>query len=164
MGTLLVIHPLLRTGWNSLMHQFPSYQRRQGTLSRFEQRISFDYVFAIVYLFVLHGFSAFKVLLILNINYRLATKLPRQYVPAATWLFNVPVLFANELCQGYHYKTIASYVFPPLVGWGEWMDGYGGLVPRWEILFNLTILRLVSFNLDYYWSVDKKNSTLIEVG
>jgi len=161
MGSLLLFHPLLRKAWNSI---FPISERtNKGGAGRLEQRLSFDYVFAILYLFILHGFSAFKVLLIFQINYRIATQLPRRYVPLATWGFNIPVLFANELCQGYHYQWIASYIAPPLISWGSWLDSYGGLVPRWEILFNITILRLVSFNLDYYWSIDKRGSNSLEV-
>lgn len=160
MSTLLVFHPLLRKAWNSV---FPTTDKKSSGVERFEQRVSFDYVFALIFLFILHGFSAFKVLLILHVNHRLATRLPRQYVPVATWAFNVPVLFANELCQGYHFKDIASYVAPPLMDWGTWLDSYGGLVSRWEVLFNITILRLISFNLDYYWSIDKRGANGLEV-
>jgi protein-cysteine N-palmitoyltransferase HHAT len=32
---------------------------------------------------------------------------------------------------------------------------------RWQILFNITTLRLISFNMDYYWSVTK--GTTLEV-
>ena len=162
MAMLLLFHPLLRKAWNTV-YPAPGRSNDSGGAARLEQRASFDYVFAILYLFILHGFSAFKVLLILNINYRLATGLPKRYIPLATWAFNIPVLFANELCQGYHYKDIASYLAPPLVEWGAWMDSYGGLMSRWEVLFNLTILRLISFNLDYYWSVDKRNASSLEV-
>lgn len=47
--------------------------------------------------------------------------------------------------------------------WAEWVDGYGGILSRWEILFNLTVLRLISFNLDYYWSLDRRGGDPIEV-
>lgn len=160
MSSLLLFHPLLRKVWNAV---FPTTDKKSQGAERFEQRVSFDYAFAILFLFILHGFSALKVLLILNVNYRLATKLPREYVPVATWAFNVPVLFANELCQGYHYKDVFGLVVPPLVEWGAWMDSYGGLVSRWEVLFNITILRLISFNLDYYWSIDKRGANGLEV-
>lgn len=49
------------------------------------------------------------------------------------------------------------------MGWGAWLDSYGGLVARWEVLFNITILRLISFNLDYYWSIDKRGANGLEV-
>jgi len=28
----------------------------------------------------------------------------------------------------------------------------GGLLPRWEVSFNITVLRMISYNLDYYWA------------
>lgn len=139
------------------------------------QRISFDYAFAILFLVILHGVSAAKVLAILYVNYQLATKLPRKNVPAATWIWNIGILFANELCQGYRFGDMARHISPrvltstgaqdsSLMEWGYWLDSHGGIISRWEVLFNITILRLVSFNLDYYWSLDKLNSDPVEVG
>ena len=110
-------------------------------------------------------------LLILYLNYSLSKKLPKEYIPTATWVFNIGVLFANELCRGYSFGRIYSFVFPqPLsedsltaVNWGTWLDGYGGLIPRWEVLFNITVLRLISFNMDYYWSLQLRNGSPVEV-
>lgn len=48
--------------------------------------------------------------------------------------------------------------------WGDFMDDHGGLIPRWEVLFNITILRLISFNLDYYWSLNLPGASPVEVG
>lgn len=31
----------------------------------------------------------------------------------------------------------------------EWAKG---ILPRWHINWNITMLRLVSFNMDYYWA------------
>jgi hypothetical protein len=110
---------------------------------------------------------------ILFANYYIATRLPRKYVPAATWIFNISTLFANELSDGYKFAKIAAYISPLgsevlesdslLHSWGAWLDSYGGLIPRWEVLFNLTVLRLISFNLDYYWSLDRRGGSPIEV-
>jgi protein-cysteine N-palmitoyltransferase HHAT len=177
MAALLLFHPILRNSWNKV---FPCTVRgRSSSLSqaesRLEQRTSFDYAFALLFLIALHGFSALKVLLILYANYRIGTILPRKYVPGATWIFNVCVLFANELCEGYKFKSMASLVTPPpteygigdidpyLVRWGTWLDSWGGLMSRWEILFNITILRLISFNMDRYWSGDKAMAVSLEV-
>jgi hypothetical protein len=136
-----------------------------------EQRASFDFGFALIFLVALHGFSAIKVLTILFANYCIATRLPRKYAPAATWIFNVSTLFANELSEGYKYAKMAAYISPIAVdgaetslhSWGSWLDSYGGIMSRWEILFNLTVLRLISFNLDYYWSLDRRGGSPIEV-
>ena len=178
MAILLAVHPILRRAWNSA---FPlpvsSSSPRpppEAAEARLTQRTSFDYVFALFFLAVLHGFSSLKVLLILYINYSIATRLPRQYVPWVTWIFNVSTLFANELCEGYRFGALARWISGPpaadlvsdqssLVRLGEWLDGHGGLISRWEILFNITVLRLISFILDYYWSLDRRNSGSLEV-
>ncbi|ROT42257.1 putative glycerol:H+ symporter [Sodiomyces alkalinus F11] len=176
MGLLLLLHPFARKVWNAVF-PLPDIQRKsvveQGR-TRLQQRASFDYAFALLFLVVLHGVSAIKVLTILYVNYQLATTLPRKHVPAATWVFNVCTLFANELCNGYRLKDIAmritpplsphgdAHALPPLVQWGAWLDGFGGLSPRWEVLFNFTILRLISFNLDYHWSFNARGSSPVE--
>lgn len=140
--------------------------------ARLNQRISFDVPFSVVFLAALHGFSTFKIVAILYLNYSIAKRLPRKYVPAATWGFNVGILFANEMCRGYSYASILSVFLPaspvsekgqPATNLGSTLDSYGGLIPRWEVLFNFTVLRLISFNMDYYWSVNSRAGSPIEV-
>lgn len=177
MAALLIFHPLCRKAYNRFYRPLPPNKTAVDTAeARLNQRASFDYTFALIFLAALHGFSVFKVLAILWLNYNLATSLPRQYLPAFTWVFNIGVLFANELCDGYMYKDLAAMLSgtsphllrsAPLNGtlmaWGAWMDDWGGIMKRWEILFNLTVLRLISFNLDYYWSLDYRSSSPMEV-
>lgn len=140
--------------------------------ARLSQRISFDVPFTIIFIVALHGFSAFKIVAILYINYCIAKKLPRPYVPAATWMFGVGILFANEFGKGYSYATILGTFLPssatsekeqPGANFGHTLDNFGGLIPRWEVLFNFTVLRLISFNMDYYWSHTSLNSNSLEV-
>ncbi|KAI0599951.1 MBOAT family protein [Biscogniauxia sp. FL1348] len=179
MTALLIFHPLLRKLYNTIIYPVTTAgQDSRPTLEeadqRLNQRASFDFAFAIVYLLALHGFSAFKILIILYLNYQVATMLPRKSVPVATWVFNIGILFANELSKGYKFEAIASLISSPpaqkslldadwsLVGWGRWLDQHGGLMGRWEILFNITVLRLISFNLDYYWSLDRRSYSPVE--
>ncbi|KAI1193546.1 MBOAT, membrane-bound O-acyltransferase family-domain-containing protein [Nemania serpens] len=177
---LLLLHPLVRRICNAVLYRVGSVQHGSGrrasrpTLEeadqRLDQRATFDFAFAIIYLLALHGLSALKILTILYINYQVATTLPRKYVPVASWVFNIGTLFTNELCKGYKFKDLASIlsIFLPggsadgLVTWGGWLDSYGGLMSRWEILFNITVLRLISFNLDYYWSLDRRSASPVE--
>ncbi|TGJ86681.1 hypothetical protein E0Z10_g2079 [Xylaria hypoxylon] len=179
LGALVVLHPLLRRLYSSVVYRVNSGGKAsRPTLEeadqRLNQRASFDFGFAIIYLLALHGVSAFKVLTILYLNYQVATTLPRKSVPVATWVFNIGILFANDLCNGFKFKDIASVLGgglsgglinesnSGLVNWGRWLDSYGGLMSRWEILFNITVLRLISFNLDYYWSLDRRSYSPIE--
>jgi hypothetical protein len=139
--------------------------------ARLNQRVSFDVLFASIFLVVLHGFSTFKIAVILYANYCMTMRLPRSYVPIASWSFAVGILFANEFTKGYSYATIFSMFLPasvsekdqPVKGFGHTLDKYGGLMSRWEVLFKFTILRLVSFNLDYYWSLNVQSNSSLEV-
>lgn len=179
MFLLLALHPVLRRAFDMLYAArgtampasrapSPSHQNSSADSdARLDQRATFDVGFALIYICVLNGSSAAKVLFILYANYQLATQLPRAYVPAATWICNIALLFANELCHGYSYASIVGAVLPwsadATSNWGAHLDSYGGMMPRWEILFNITVLRLISFNMDYYWSQGRRASSLLEV-
>ncbi|KAJ4405129.1 glycerol transporter [Didymella pomorum] len=180
---VVTLHPLLRKAYDAFWRADTYTQVRpsSGGLTmgltpaaaadaRLNQRISFDVGFAVVFLAALHGFSIFKILTILYLNYQIATKLPRAHVPGATWVFNLGVLFANELLHGYHYSDMFGFFLPstlsekgtPVRNLGHTLDSYGGLIPRWDVLFNFTVLRLISFNLDYYWSLNTRSSSPLE--
>jgi hypothetical protein len=187
LALLLVLHPILRRVYewfrtsdnrgeslsaNGSTKRDDSITAQQANF-RLQGRIQFDLAFAILFLFVLHGVSTVKVLTILYINYLIPTRLPKQYVPIATWVFNIGIMFANELCRGYMFANIFALFFSPpgttgwkinsYTNWGAWLDSYGGLTPRWEILFNVTVLRLIAFNFDYIWMQDRRASSPIEV-
>lgn len=184
---LLTVHPLLRRAYerftfrNTVPAVSPPGISAISTISpqsRMGARISFDLAFAVLFIPALHGVSALKILVILCANYEMITLLPRRYAGPATWLFNVGILFANELSSGFKVARAAAWLSPPQAAavdgksagstseamlWGQWIDGYGGLIPRWEILFNITILRLISFNFDYLWSRDRQADNTLEV-
>ena len=185
---LLVLHPLLRKLYNrafasTISERTPNGNKTDSQVmpftsssaadARLEQRVSFDFYFAITLSIALHGFSAAKVFLILYSNFMLAKCVPKAYIPAATWIFNIGILFLNEIFHGYPYAVIAKSILPwpnssdedsvQIRNWGTFLDAYGGLLPRWEILFNLTVLRLISFNMDYYWSLGKGSVSPVEV-
>lgn len=165
-----MVHPLLRklyerlSGHSTASAANGSSKQDMGTHQaeqRRNVRLRFDLVSALVFIAALYGISAIKILLIVYINFKIATALPRNVVPAATWIFNVTILFANELSQGYPFAKIASSLAlsEQAVKYGEFLDSYGGLMPRWEVLFKITILRLISFNMDYYWSRNQSRSS-----
>lgn len=179
----MALHPLLRRISNTVFGRSAGY----GSSStkdfapapdhikaehRLNQRVNFDVAFSLVFLVALHGFSALKILSILYINHSLATRLKKEYVPTVTWVFNIGILFANELGKGYPSAILAEAILPGSANseattkkpnWGAVLDSYGGLNPRWEVLFNITVLRLISFNFDYCWSLNKAGGSPIEV-
>ncbi|KAL6234704.1 hypothetical protein BDW75DRAFT_211519 [Aspergillus navahoensis] len=172
---LLVVHPFLRRVYEYFARASSTPAANNTTSvaaagdARASRRIRFDYYFALVFITALHGISAIKILIILYLNYKIAKSLPRQYVPAATWTFGIGTLFANEFCGGYPLARVISFWAPDgsgqdssLLRWARHLDNFGGLMPRWEVLFKITILRLISFNMDYYWSLDFPASSPIE--
>jgi len=118
--------------------------------------------FSALFLAGLHGTSIIKILLILTVNYTIA-KLCRgsRLGPLLTWVFNGLVLFANEWYSGYRFGEILPALHllvrpDPHCNIGASLkslqDSYQGFYPRWHISFNITMLRLVSFNMDYCWA------------
>ncbi|TBU27794.1 MBOAT-domain-containing protein [Dichomitus squalens] len=108
-------------------------------------RIPFLVVFCTAMLFSLHGASALKVFAILSANYGIAkTCKGSKAGPILTWMFNALVLYANERNSGHRFEQLHP-IFASL-------DAWQGIYPRWYIGFNITMLRLVSFSMDYYWA------------
>lgn len=68
-----------------------------------------------------------------------------KWNPILTWSFNLLVLFVNEYYDGYRFSRMLGS------SW-QWLDDLEGFQARWHILFNFAMLRLVSFNMDYYWA------------
>ncbi|KAI0293499.1 MBOAT, membrane-bound O-acyltransferase family-domain-containing protein [Multifurca ochricompacta] len=108
-------------------------------------RLPFYLLFSVLMLTILHGSSILKLLFILSVNYALtkATGGTRLAVPV-TWLFNSGVLFLNERYEGYAFGSLhPGFAF---------LDEWRGVYPRWHVSFNITMLRLVSFSIDYHWA------------
>jgi hypothetical protein len=124
-------------------------------------RVPFYLIFSLIMLTVLHGASVLKVLILLSLNYALAkaTGGTRLAVPA-TWIFNGGVLLANQWYEGYAFASLHSG-FAFLVSLTPFLtfpthtllqDTWRGVYPRWHVSFNITMLRLVSFGVDYHWA------------
>ncbi|KAJ3996688.1 MBOAT, membrane-bound O-acyltransferase family-domain-containing protein, partial [Lentinula boryana] len=114
-------------------------------------------VLSTLFLLGLHGSSILKLVAVISINYVVAkTCKSSRLGPALTWAFNIGILFLNDRYNGYQFGEI----FPSL----EFLvrDTYEGFYPRWHINFNITMLRLVSFSMDYYWAC--KNPVSVETG
>lgn len=108
-------------------------------------RTQFDAMFGTFLLFGLHGFHAVKILLILAVNFWIGAYSSRPR--ALTWVFGVAVLFANELSGGYPLSKLSPHL--------AFLESWGGVIPRWEVFFKCTMLRMVSFNIDRLEAVNK---------
>ncbi|KAH9070807.1 hypothetical protein EDB83DRAFT_2580159 [Lactarius deliciosus] len=105
--------------------------------------IPFYLIFSLLMLTVLRAASIIKVLIILSANYALAkaTGGTRLAVPV-TWLFNGGVLLANDWYGGYAFASLHSgFTFP--------------VCHARYCAYNITMLRPVSFSIDYHWACDR---------
>ncbi|KAF9916877.1 glycerol transporter [Lobosporangium transversale] len=116
-------------------------------------RTYFFLAFSILYLYFMYGNSILKIGTIVSINYAIA-KLggSSRLMPALTWIFNISILFLNESHQGYKFSSLHGSL--------AWLDNHSDMYGRWDVNFNFTMLRLVSFNLDYYWSLKQKRENI----
>ncbi|CAI2163199.1 1821_t:CDS:10 [Funneliformis geosporum] len=109
------------------------------------RRTYFFLSFALIFLYILYGNSLIKILIILSINFLIPVTLQGSKLnPIITWIFNLAVLFANERYDAYKFKWINENL--------TFLDANVGLLARWDVTFNICMLRMVSFNMDYYWS------------
>ncbi|KAG4302389.1 hypothetical protein PCK1_001371 [Pneumocystis canis] len=103
-----------------------------------QRRILYNNIYSLIYLIILHGTSTIKIYIIVCINYGISYVFScRKLNPILTWGYSFSF---------FHHKL-------------SFLDRYEGLIPRWQIHFNITVLRLISYNLDYYWS---KNADGVE--
>lgn len=92
----------------------------------------------------LHSANAIKILTALGLNFAVGhLAAGRPYAPLATWSFALGTLFLLEYGE-WRWEAIAG----PLA----FLDDAHGLIKRWDITFNLSVLRLISYNMDLHWS------------
>lgn len=128
---------------------YRSLSQPAATQSGRRNRLPFLCGFTTLFVVALHGSNSIKLLGILLANYALARLLAgRRYLaPACLWAFNVSILAAVHWNDGFLWRRVAGEAY-------GWLDEapYVGLLPRWQINFNITMLRLVSYGLDRHWA------------
>ncbi|GAA95653.1 hypothetical protein E5Q_02307 [Mixia osmundae IAM 14324] len=100
------------------------------------------------FLLLFHGFSVLFLAILVTTNYLVATRTAKsKFGVVAVWGFNIGTLFLNDMYGGYKFASLHTSL--------AWMDSNvaRGLVPRWQLHHNITMLRLVSFSLDYRWAI-----------
>ena len=102
------------------------------------KRTYFDCGFGLFFLFAAHGTNCLRILIHISIAYAIS-----RYVPSTraaiclTWIYGLLTLFIND-----NFRTIPF-------GINAIDHGFKGIIARWDVFFNFTLLRMLSFNLDY---------------
>lgn len=108
-----------------------------------KKRSYFDFGFGLIFLFGVHGFNCLKILLHLSINYALGRYISNKKLALAlTWGYGLLALFLND--KYWNFK------------WGVAFIDYGfkGIIERWDVFFNFNLLKMLSFNFDYFEKVN----------
>lgn len=97
-------------------------------------------------LLILHGLNALKVLVLLGISYCISKLKGSSLNPLLSWSYALGVLFFLE------FLRLETLMAPGLASWLQApFNWFPGFLPRWYVTFNMTILRLISFNMDRYY-------------
>lgn len=112
---------------------------RKGVMSVFNvsKRTYFDFGFGILFLIGAHGTNVFRILIHLLINYAISRIPSRKVAYTLTWVYGILTLFIND-----NYRNIPF-------GISAIDNGFKGIIARWDVFFNFTLLRMISFNIDY---------------
>ncbi|KAG7661144.1 GUP1 [[Candida] subhashii] len=103
-----------------------------------KKRTYFDFGFGILFLIGAHGVNVLKICVHLTVNYCISRFIPDKKVAVwSTWIYGVSTLFINHWWGSYPFGM-------------EILDlGFKGIIARWDVFYNFTLLRMLSFNLDY---------------
>lgn len=91
------------------------------------------FIGTLAFIGILHGFKALEPLTILSLNYFIVKRLNPEFIVSFTWIYTIGTLFLMET------GLFRSH-------WSIW----NGFLPHWNVIFKISILRIISFNLDYH--------------
>ena len=107
-------------------------------------RLTFDFWFGLIFLVAAHGVNCLRILTHMMLLFSIAHifRNHRRIAQTLTWVYGVGSLFFNDRYRTYPFGNILSILSP--------LDGaFTGIIARWDVFYNFTLLRLLSYNLDY---------------
>ncbi len=94
---------------------------------------NFQFLMIATFMFAVHGVNCVIPLLLICFNYACVKYFEMR--KSFTWSFAIICLFLTE-----YFKNQNNLIH---------LIGFQGLFPRWSLIFNFSLLRMISFNLDY---------------
>ena len=90
---------------------------------------------ALAFVFILHGFRALEPILLASLYFVAVKSLPRRFSLPFSWMFAIVALvWLNRVGK--------------LVSWPNWC--WQGALPRWNVIFKISLLRILSFGFDFH--------------
>lgn len=118
--------------------------RRLVTATLHCSRLNFDFFFGFVFAFAVHGVNVVKIMGHVLICFTLVRlfKGNKTLATIVLWGYGIGSLFINS-----NYRTYPLGSILPVLSFVD--TGFKGIVARWDVFYNFTLLRVLSFNLDY---------------
>ncbi|PSC74649.1 membrane-bound O-acyltransferase isoform X1 [Micractinium conductrix] len=115
----------------------------QSTAASRVARMRFYLLTSLGFLGYLHGACAIFVVILSLVSFAVAQLAAGcKHGAASIWACNLGLLLAARLGNGFRFARVAGVLAP--------LDAHRGVV-RWEICFNLSVLRMLSYSLDLHW-------------
>ncbi|CAR29423.1 ZYRO0G08294p [Zygosaccharomyces rouxii] len=116
-------------------------------------KVYFDFIFGIAFVVAAFGVNCFKYFAEILITFSIgsAFKFNPRLAILLSWTFGISLLFFNQKYSRYSYGSISSIL--------SCLDGqFQGLIPRWDVFFNFTLLKILSYNMDFLEKWQEKQS------
>ena len=160
----------IRMGWmfgrgvDMADHQYRGFREKMGLLAvflttyaalselgfrLFKKRFNeFRAVINVLILVVLHGTNVLKIAIQAMIGFGISYYFKGSRLnPTLTWIHSLTTLFLLEWTS-FPFESLGL----------PFLDKYLGLYSRWHVIFNISILRQISFNLDYLLCTSSNNT------
>ncbi|KAJ3063269.1 glycerol transporter, partial [Podochytrium sp. JEL0797] len=149
-GNLKLLIPLM------ILHVSVSNAIQRSFVDSYRPRIAFSLAFSILFFAIYNGFSGLlKLGIVLGVNYVGAIMLRgSKLAPVWAWSYGLFVLIATNYYRGFQFGWISPHL--------SFLDAFPGLNSGWFDPLRFCFLRMVSFNMDFYWKCrlsDSPNDT-----
>eukprot|EP01095_Lingulamoeba_sp_RSL-Kostka_P015334 TRINITY_DN7011_c0_g1_i1.p1 TRINITY_DN7011_c0_g1~~TRINITY_DN7011_c0_g1_i1.p1 ORF type:complete len:559 (+),score=55.03 TRINITY_DN7011_c0_g1_i1:33-1709(+) len=95
-----------------------------------------------IFFFVIHKFTFLYLIIISIISFSISFIFKGSNLnPILTWLFNLSILITSHYYSGYRLFSYIGF---------DWIDEDRGMLD-WDTYFKMGMLKLISYNMDYYW-------------
>ncbi|GAM17403.1 hypothetical protein SAMD00019534_005780 [Acytostelium subglobosum LB1] len=144
--------PLLSIGL-SIFIALSTIIRKYGgsSINNINSRLLYYIIASLLFLLFVHGSSTIIIVAIALSNFGISRFFARSsLLPLVTWAFNGFILWTSYIYSGYQFSSLAI-----LGSYGPLLDSYHGSL-AWETYFKMSMLRFISYNMDYYWMMMKR--------
>lgn len=107
-------------------------------------KVRFDLWFGIIFLIGAHGVNSLRIFAHVLMMFFIAKIFKRQRLLGTllVWGYGIGSLFINEKFRTLPFGEILSILKP--------LDGaFVGIIKRWDVFYNFTLLRMISFDMDF---------------